>query len=171
MNRRAFTLIEILVVITVGSVLMGVAVVMLAALLKSEGSSRRHLEYCTILNRLDDQFRDDVHAAAKATPGERGEALELVMPEPGAKLVRYRFEPGEIVREESEGEKILGRESFTLPEEVSAKFEQKQEGESSMLILRVEPKAIDGGKIHYPASSIEAVLSRDRRIERIEKPK
>ena len=71
MKRRAFTLIEMVVVITVSSALMGVAIVMLVALLKSEGSSRRHLEFCNILNRLDEQFRADVHAAA---PGDAGRA-------------------------------------------------------------------------------------------------
>jgi prepilin-type N-terminal cleavage/methylation domain-containing protein len=169
MKRRAFTLIEMLVVITVSSALMGVAIVMLVALLKSEGSSRHHLEFCNILNRLDDRFRDDVHAAAQAALGEKGDALELTMPEPGKTLVRYRLLPGEISREEVEGGKTLRQESYSLPEEVKASFEQKQDGTQSILILHVEPKPVIDSKIHYPTMSIEAVLSKDRRIERIEK--
>ena len=67
----------------------------------------------------------------------------LTMPEPGKTLIRYRFQPKEITREEIEGEKTLRRESYALPEEVKASFEQKQEGTRSILILHVEPKPVD----------------------------
>ena len=101
---------------------------MLVALLKSEGSSRRHLEYCNILNRLDEQFRADVHAAASAEVSEAGDAVELTLPAPGKTLIRYRCQPKEITREEIEGEKTLRRESYALPEEVKSSLEQKSEG-------------------------------------------
>ena len=53
-------------VIAVSSAITGVGVVMLVALLKNEGSSRRHYEFCKNINRLDEQFRADAHAAASA---------------------------------------------------------------------------------------------------------
>ena len=170
MKRRAFTLVEMVTVVTIGSALMGVAVVMLTALLKNEGSSRRHLEYCNILNRLDGQFRADAHAAVRVAARQEGGAWELTLPEP-AKTLIYRCQPREITREERDGEKILRRESYALPEEVKSSIERKSEGALSTLILRVEPKPAIDVKIRYLAANIEAVLARDHRFEKTEKPK
>jgi prepilin-type N-terminal cleavage/methylation domain-containing protein len=171
MNRRGFTLVEMVVAIAVSSVLMGAATVMLVAMLKNEGSSRRHLEFCTILNRLDEQFRADVHAAVSSNPDKSGEVLELVSPGSGNTLVRYRCQPKEITREEIEGEKILRRESYVLPEEVKTSFDQKSEGTISTLTLLVELKPLPGTKIRYPVSNIEALLAKDHRFEQAETKK
>jgi prepilin-type N-terminal cleavage/methylation domain-containing protein len=60
MNRqRGFTLIEMLVVITVGSTMAGIAVFMLHALMKSHNTGREHLEYCRTINRMAEQFGGD----------------------------------------------------------------------------------------------------------------
>ena len=171
MKRRAFTLIEMVAVITVGSAIMGVGVVMLVALLKNEGSSRRHLELCKTLNRLDEQFRADAHAAASAGLGASGDDLELVLPAPSKTLIRYRCQPKEIAREEVEGDKTIRRESYPLPEEVKPSLEQKADGSIATLIVQVEPKPVMGSKIRYPSTRIEAVLAKDLRYEQIEKQK
>jgi prepilin-type N-terminal cleavage/methylation domain-containing protein len=172
MKRRAFTLIEMVAVIAIGSTVMGVGVVMLIAMSKSEGSSRRHLELCNNLSRLDGQFRADAHAAATAHASAEGDALELALPEPKKTLVRYRCQPTEISREEIEGDKTLRRESYPLPDEVTASLERKAEGSITSLVLRVEPKPLAGGsKIRYPTTRIEAVLAKDLRFAQETKPK
>jgi type II secretory pathway pseudopilin PulG len=171
MKRRAFTLIEMTAVIAVSSALMGVGVVMLIALMKSEGSSRRHLELGKILSRLDDQFRADAHAAASADVEAAGDAVEFALPAPSKTLIRYRCRPKEIAREEIEGGKTLRRESYPLPEEVKSSLEQKSEGAIATLILRVEPKTTAGSKIRFPATRIEAVLAKDLRFAQPEKEK
>ena len=61
--RRAFTLVEMLTVISIGSVLMGIAISLLIVLLGAEQSGRTHAERSESLQRLADQFRRDVHAA------------------------------------------------------------------------------------------------------------
>ncbi len=165
MKRRAFTLIEMVAVIAVSSAVMGVGVVMLIALLKSEGSSRRHLDYCKSLNRLDEQFRADVHAAAAARLDASGDDLELAPPAPSKTLIRYRCQPKEITREEIEGGKTLRRETYALPEEVKSSLEEQTEGSVTTVIMRVEPKPVEGSKIRYPATRIEAVLAKDLRFE------
>jgi type II secretory pathway component PulJ len=165
MKRRAYTLIEMIAVVTVGSALMGVSIVMLVALLKSEGSSRRHLEYCTILNRMDEQFRADVHAAATAKVSELGDEMELALPPPGKTLIRYRCQPNEITREELDEEKTLRRESYVLPEGVVYSLGQTSEGPLTMVMLHVDGKPVPGSKIHYPSTTMEAVLGKDRRFE------
>ncbi|MCC6125245.1 MAG: type II secretion system protein [Pirellulales bacterium] len=171
MKRRAFTLIEMTAVIAVSSALLGVGVVMLIALVKSEGSSRRHLELSKNLSRLDDQFRADAHAAASADVNAAGDAVEFALPAPRKTLIRYRCLPREIAREEVEGEKTLRRESYSLPEEVKSTLEKHSEGAITLVIVRVEPKSTVGSKIRYPATRIEAVLAKDLRFGQLEKEK
>jgi prepilin-type N-terminal cleavage/methylation domain-containing protein len=171
MKRRAFTLIEMVAVIAVSSAIAGVGVVMLVALLKSEGSSRRHYELCKNLGRLDEQFRDDVHAAAAARLDASGCDLELALPAPSKTLIRYQCQPREITREEIEGEKTLRRESYPLPEEVKTSLERQTEGAVTTVILQIEPKEVVGSKIRYPSTRIEAVLAKDRRFEQVETQK
>jgi prepilin-type N-terminal cleavage/methylation domain-containing protein len=168
MKRRAFTLIEMVAVIAISSAMMGGGVVMLVALLKNEGSSRKHLELCKTLTRLDEQFRIDAHAANSASVNEKGDALELTLPEPSKTLIRYLRGPAEISREEIEGEKTLRRESYPLPQEVKTSLEKKTEGAITTLVLHVEPKQVAESKIRYPTTRIEAVLAKDLRFEQTE---
>jgi type II secretory pathway component PulJ len=171
MKRRAFTLIEMVAVIAVSSAVMGVGVVMLAALLKSEGSSRRHLEYSKNINRLDEQFRADVHAAASFSMNEEGTSMELTMSEDSLSYICYALRLMEISREELKNGKMLRRESYPLPEEMQAGLGIKKEKYGDVLILHIEPKPTPGTKIHYPTTSVEAVVAKDRRFGQVEKQK
>jgi hypothetical protein len=171
MKRPAFTLIEMVAVIAVSSAVTGMGVVMLVALLKSEGSSRRHLELCKNLVRLEEQFRADAHAAASANVGENGDALELALPAPSTTVIRYHCQPKEITREEVEGDKTLRRESYPLPEEVKSSLDKKADGSITTLVALVEPKPVEGSKIRYPSARIEAVLAKNLRFEQVEKQK
>jgi hypothetical protein len=171
MKRRAYTLIEMLAVIAVTSAMMGVGVVMLIALLKSDGSSRRHLEFCKNLNRLDEQFRADVHAAASFSMNEEGTSMELSMSDKSLSYICYVLRPMEISREELENGKTLRRESYSLPDEVKAGLAIKKEKYGDVLILCIEPKPTPGTKIHFPTASIETIVAKDLRFGQVEKQK
>ena len=134
--RRAFTLIEMVAVITVGSAITGVGVVMLVAMLKSEGSSRRHLELCKTLTRLDEQFRARRSCGGCRQAGRGGELPGTRGPRASQTLIRYHCQLKEITREESEGDKTLRRESYPLPEDVTAALGQQGDGPITTLILR-----------------------------------
>ena len=69
MLRRGFTLIEMLVVMTVGSVIVGIGVGMLHVLLRTEQTGRDRVHQAGVLARLAEQFRSDVGAAVRQTPG------------------------------------------------------------------------------------------------------
>jgi hypothetical protein len=166
MKRGAKTLLETIAAIIVITMMFAACAAMLIALLKCEGRSRRHLEFVTILNRLDDQFRIDVHTAASAKLNETSDVLDFPQPKPSKAIVRYRCRLGEVFREEIDGENALRRESFPLPEGIKCFFEEKAEGMATMLILHTETKPQPGTKIHYPVSDVEAVLARDLRFER-----
>jgi type II secretory pathway component PulJ len=171
MKRRAFTLVEMVAVIAVSSAITGVGIVMLVALLKSEGSSRRHLEMSKSLTRLEEQFRADAHAAASAKLGEQGDSLELTLPAPSDVVIRYRCQPNEIAREEIAADKTVRRESYALPDQVNSSLDQTVEGPITTLIVQVEPKPVEGSKIRYPSARIEAVLAKDHRFQQPENPK
>ena len=169
MKHRAFTLIEMVAVITVGSAITGVGVVMLIAMLKSEGSSRRHLELCKNMVRLDEQFRADVHAAVSTSMSEDASSMELTLPGDANRRVSYIVRPKEIAREEVENGKMLRQESYGLPDEVGARLQMKSAGASEFETLSIEPKEVAGSKIRYPSTRIEAVLAKDLRFEKGEK--
>ena len=114
--RRGYSLIEMIVVMTVGATLMGIAVTLLGVLLQAERDGRTHIGQNASLNRLADQFRRDVHAAAANLPPRR------TTPEspPGGSIwpaghsVWYVAGRDEIVREERIGRTILRQESYTF---------------------------------------------------------
>ena len=72
-GRRGVSLIEILVLMTIGSTLMGIAVGSLHLLLKMDRNTRQRRQLQASEARLADQFRRDVHAALRMKPGEAPE--------------------------------------------------------------------------------------------------
>jgi prepilin-type N-terminal cleavage/methylation domain-containing protein len=66
-RRRAFTLVEMLVAISMSSVVLGVVGVLLHGAWQMQQSSSDHRTLLDGMNRLAQQFRDDVHAATSVT--------------------------------------------------------------------------------------------------------
>ena len=65
-SPRGFSLVEMIVVITVGTALTGLAVTTLGSLMHASRAMDDHGYRIATIRRLADQFRDDVHAAAKS---------------------------------------------------------------------------------------------------------
>ena len=59
--RRGFSLVELLVVLTVGTAMLMVAMSVLYMLKETQINVRRRLTEGRMINRLADQFREDVH--------------------------------------------------------------------------------------------------------------
>jgi prepilin-type N-terminal cleavage/methylation domain-containing protein len=188
--RRAFGLIEMLVAISVGAVLMGIAVSLLIVLLGAEQSGRVHAERSESLRRLADQFRRDVHAAVDvADLGEAGEARGTVpfslTRESGQSLtrksgqspedrhecrlaladggsVRYTISADGISRVEQVGSKDVRRESYALPEGSTAAIVVDRTTSPWTLSLTIVPNDASLGSGHE--IRIDAVLGRDHRF-------
>ena len=161
MPRRGYTLIEVLVVVTVSTVLLGVAAGVLCLLLRAERGGREHVYRASVVARLSDQFRRDVHAALHTIPADAAEKGQWSFAMPDDHVVAYRVVPGEIERRERLGEKLVRRESYALAADSSAEIVVHAGPAPSMasLVIRLPTPAADEREIH-----VDAVVGRDHRF-------
>jgi prepilin-type N-terminal cleavage/methylation domain-containing protein len=164
-SRRGHTLVEMIVVMTVGAMLLGIAVSVLHVLMRVEQSGRAHVERHETLARLADQFREDVHAASvkPAADGESVWRLDLA----ADRTVRYAAEKGRITREERMGDKTASRESYIMPDDYTAAMAPDDAKNPSLVGLIVKFKGVLGVKDRE--IRIDAALGKDRRFAEIKK--
>ncbi len=160
--KRGFTLIEMVGAITVGSVLMGAAVVLLCALIRAEGGGREHGQRLESLARLADRFRRDVHAAvdAPARAADGRAAWDLPLAADGiSHFIRYEVEGDYITRHESGQDNAPRWDTYALPENGAVSIETEPIGRRRLVRLLIAPKHAAGKII-----GVEAVLGSDRRF-------
>ncbi len=177
-RRRGVSLIEMIAAMGIGAVMMGVAVSLLYTLLRTEGSGREHLRHSSVLGRLADQFRRDVHEAKSVgdlSDGEEtvggvsdgeGRQFELA---PG-RTVTYRLEPGTLVRSEQVDGEVQRRESFALPPGTTASIRIQAGTDPTIVSLMITPVAEPARQPGRRTARIDAVLARDRRFTSSEEP-
>lgn len=174
-SRRAFTLVELIIVLTVATAIVGVAVMLIELLLRSERDTARGFRNARVLMRVSQIFREDVHAA---------ERVEVNAPEvdkkPGLNLglsdgrrVYYEIDAHELRRTESQGDKASHQDTFRFPPRSELRFEVVEKRSIVQLEIRrargsEELTARDGAvqTENVPARIIvlEAALDRDRRL-------
>jgi type II secretory pathway pseudopilin PulG len=120
-HRNGYLLVEMIVVISVGSALACLAVTLLGSLLHVSGALDDQVHRIATVRRLAEQFREDANAATSVkaiqdASSDRkltstGQRFELA---PGHE-VTYMFQPGVIKRVEQIDEAVRSRESFILP--------------------------------------------------------
>lgn len=165
-HRRGFTLIEMVCAITVSALLMGIAVLLLASLLKSEWSGREHFERGNSLDSLADRFRRDVHAAvdapAKLTDGR--EAWDMPVAIDGfSHYIRYEVDGEYITRHEHNSEHPERWETYALPKGCTVSIETETIGDERIVCLIIAAK--DASPTAGRNVRIEAQLGRDHRFE------
>ena len=170
--RRGHSLVELVVVISVGSVIGTTAIMLLGTLLAADRGGRRHLQESASLSRLARQFRVDVAAAddasidiPSATKDDSSEQSSgrLTLHCASGETITYVGEPGRALRK-SQGESSANRhESYALPEPLALTFEI--DSMSSQRILTMTLAAGDGnqGASARLGWRVEAALARDRR--------
>lgn len=129
-RRGGYTLVEMLVVISVNSALMAVALALIGLLLKAERQGQRHFERVGTVTRLAQQFREDVASARSATLDHDRTDGAAVSPVPfllklqgsGERTVGYWRDGERLRRVEYQTSQVTGREAYFLAELADAEF-------------------------------------------------
>ncbi len=171
-NRRGFSLIEMVAVLSASTILFGIATGLLILLMQVDRSWREQVRGHATVASLADQFRRDVHGAerltslaalaGKAGPGWRFQSA------PG-RVVEYRATPGHLLRTQLVEGKTVQQEDFRLPGNASVSV-QPPNAAAGLVMLRISPpqKPVDLSA-HGPLE-IAATLGRDSRFSRREGP-
>lgn len=111
-----FTLVELLVVMTIFLFLLSSVALSLGTLFRAQGNLQDELVEANAMSRLSEQFRADAHRATAAivTNDDEAKTLQLTLPE--STSVTYRLQSQQIVRTAYEGESVLHRDVFKLLE-------------------------------------------------------
>jgi prepilin-type N-terminal cleavage/methylation domain-containing protein len=163
-RRRGLFLIEMLIVMTVGSALAGIAVLMLYALMLSHDAGREHLENCRSISRLAEQFRGDVHSMQKTSADGIETEIELLPEAASDAKVRYQCLDGRVDRSELQGEKTVRQESYMLGPDMEASIKTQAQGDASIISISISPKPQTENLHHATPLRIEALLGLDRRL-------
>jgi prepilin-type N-terminal cleavage/methylation domain-containing protein len=159
--RRAFTLIEMLVTVSIGAVLMSIAISLLMALSEAEQGGRTHVEQNRAIQRLADQFRRDAHAAEDVVvDGSSPKEWQLKLT--GNEVARYAVKGDDLAREERTGTKVIRRESYQLPKDSTAAIAVDRVANPPIVSLTLVPN--DASTQSDREIRIDAVLGRDRRF-------
>ncbi len=113
--HAGYTLIELLLAMSIGTVLMGILAVTMSRIMTSNAAVGEQLQSITNLGRLGEQFRRDVHAATSAQVGRDGEIvrrLQLASTEDA--VIEYEICDAGLNRVARRGGEVQGRDQFAL---------------------------------------------------------
>lgn len=141
MNRRAFTLVELLVSMSVGSTLLVLAIGMVHRAMTLETTARGRAATHRTALRLADQFRRDIHhASAVSLPeGSNGNApAQLRIELPNQEPTTYAATDRGVIRLQQLASEQTRREEFFFPAGYQIDFAELQSPRRAVLTVRRE---------------------------------
>jgi hypothetical protein len=164
-RRRAFTLIEMVLVLGALAAMLGLCAGMIHLLLKLDRAQRAHLAETTTLGRLAPRFRQDVRAAT--SQASMRDESGLVLSRPGGPNVEYRARPGALVRTRRDGDRATSRDTYALPRFDTPQFQVEGSPGAAFVALVLRRK--EGPSVRGPSPSprawrVEALLGKDQRF-------
>ena len=147
-QRRGFTLIEVVLVVSMASVILGAIGVVLHGVWRVDLTARRHGTTMSSLAAVAAQFRGDVHAGqidSSAPLSGDGLADGLVIALPGDQVIEYRAAAGGITREVRCGGQISHRETYELPSGATAGW-RRTAGDSLPLVSLLVDRPREGNQ-------------------------
>jgi hypothetical protein len=171
-SRRGVTLLETVVVIGVGTVIVGVATGLVCTLMQVEKNSRQRRGEFLRQARLADQFRRDVRAAIELSqPAEEpgpGQPVAWEFRLPAERRVQYRVQDSGIERQELAGEQIVRRETYRLPRGADAAIQLAGDEGTAVASLRITRSGPRHKTNLTQVLRVDALLAADHRFA--EKP-
>jgi prepilin-type N-terminal cleavage/methylation domain-containing protein len=162
-GARGVSLVEMIIVISIASIILGVVLVLMQWLLRSERDVRKTVWYGRSASRLARVFREDAHRAGKveivADGAESSNTMRFLVE--GAHTVTYRIDEHTIDRIDRDGETELRRETFHFPPGSGIRFEK----EDSPALARVVVDRATG------QLKVDAADDRDAAQNRPESPR
>jgi type II secretory pathway pseudopilin PulG len=121
-RNAAYTLVELLVVITLATVVFATVGVLLHSAWRVERSVQDQRESHDTLDRLASQFRADIHAASTVQTSSISDPANKKPPIPQLlatlrerSTVEYRFDQGTMTRTLRAADQVTAQESFVMP--------------------------------------------------------
>jgi len=124
-KRSGSSLVEVIVVMTVTSMMFTIVVAMLHLILGAERNTSKELRESLLLARVAEQFRRDVHAATDSRliskrPAQTAGRLVLTLPD--GKTVDYQHDAGRLTRTVTESGRQGQRDRFFFRDGSSIQF-------------------------------------------------
>jgi hypothetical protein len=166
-RRRGVVLIELAMLVVLGSVLLGLTAGLLHALLTVDRSGRAHLAGLARESRLAGLFRADVRAARRPVGNAPGETLTLELGD--EQTVEYRLQNKTLLRFNRVRDKIRNQDAFPLPPGGAARFEVEARGPIRVARIVIARAPATAGLTVRRETRIESVLGQEHRFEIVEK--
>ena len=142
-HLRAFTLIEMLASISMGSVLMALALGMVHRTMRDESTARTNAQIERTAARLSRQFRNDVDQAQRVLfDNQQPDAplFRLVLADQHPIL--YQIEKSGVLREQQQGDKRTHRDFFSFSDDHALRFAELAEPPRAVLTLERDTKLV-----------------------------
>lgn len=154
MKRSGFSLLEMLVAMTVGTAVVAIAVTILQALFEVQRTSRDEFRLQQTLERLGEQFRDDAHRAVDLVASEFRLAPDH--------RVQYQATGDTLLRIERKQGSAARREAYRLARGSILSIALSED--RKIAVLRISSRALPGEPQPRPVR-IDALLGLEHRHE------
>ena len=146
-QRRGYTLVEVLLAVTLSSIALATVGVMLHGVFRVQRSMSDHAQFIDHLSRLAEQFRNDVHQAKSVEPA--GQVCVVSLSD--GKRIEYRIETDGVSRTVRNGDQVLQRDTHFLPVDFTGQWKLDPAGAETKpiaalligLVPRDDPESSD----------------------------
>jgi prepilin-type N-terminal cleavage/methylation domain-containing protein len=145
MNRRGYTLMEMMIVVAMSAIAIAISSQILVTVWRTSAALREQRQATDNITRLARQFRDDAHAAERADVGP-----DCVFALGKEHAVRYAAHPQGVSRYETRGEAIL-MELYTLPQRTQLEMESLNITDTPFVQLSLRATAAANASHHAVA--------------------
>ena len=177
-SRRGWTLVEVVLATSLGTIVVGVAVEMLGLAMQADSVGRDRLAAAAALDRAAEQFRSDAHLADAVTaPAAKQGTAQCTLQLPDGARVEYAYTPADHTLRRTEyraAAAMHSRDAFMLADGAAVHWETRAAEGSTIVSLIVDcpadamtedsPPAAQSNSNARITARIDARVGSDRRL-------